>query len=34
MYRSDRAALSMLDDEEHAQLIALSRKIAGWPAAD
>ena len=33
MYRSDRAALSMLDDEEHAQLIALSRKIAGWPEA-
>ena len=31
MYRSDREALSMLDDEEHAQLIALSRKIAGWP---
>ena len=34
MYRSDRAALSMLNDEEHAQLIALSRKIAGWPHAD
>ena len=33
MYRSDREALSMLDDEEHAQLIALSRKIAGWPEA-
>ena len=31
MYRSDRAALSMLSDEEHAQLITLSRKIAGWP---
>ena len=31
MYRSDREALSMLNDEEHAQLIALSRKIAGWP---
>jgi DNA-binding MarR family transcriptional regulator len=31
MYRSDRMALSMLNDEEHAQLIALSRKIAGWP---
>lgn len=31
MYRSDREALSMLDDAEHAQLIALSRKIAGWP---
>ena len=33
MYHSDRVALSMLDDEEHAQLIALSRKIAGWPEA-
>jgi len=33
MYRSDRLALSMLNDEEHAQLLALSRKIAGWPAA-
>ncbi|MGB3442497.1 MAG: MarR family transcriptional regulator, partial [Actinophytocola sp.] len=33
MYRSDRAALSMLDDEEHAQLLTLSRKIAGWPEA-
>jgi len=33
MYRSDRQALSMLDDAEHAQLIALSRKIAGWPEA-
>ena len=31
MYRSDRMALSMLDDDEHAQLVALSRKIAGWP---
>lgn len=31
MYRSDREALSMLNDQEHAQLIALSRKIAGWP---
>lgn len=33
MYRSDRLALSMLDDAEHAQLLALSRKIAGWPPA-
>ena len=31
MYRSDRQALSMLSDEEHDQLIRLSRKIAGWP---
>lgn len=31
MDRCDRAALSMLDDRERAQLIALSRKIAGWP---
>lgn len=31
MYRSDRLALSMLDDEEHALLLKLSRKIAGWP---
>jgi len=31
MYRFDREALSMLDDEEHAELIRLSRKIAGWP---
>jgi DNA-binding MarR family transcriptional regulator len=31
MYRSDRLALAMLDDEEHAQLLRLSRKIAGWP---
>lgn len=34
MYRCDRVALSMLDDEEHAQLIELSRKVAGWPAAE
>lgn len=34
MYRSDRQALSMLDDAEHAQLLALSRKIAGWPEPD
>ncbi len=33
MSRADREALSMLDDDEHAQLIALSRKIAGWPPA-
>lgn len=31
MHRCDRMALSMLDDEEHAQLVALTRKIAGWP---
>lgn len=31
IYRLDRQALSMLDDAEHAQLIALSCKIAGWP---
>lgn len=31
IYRLDRQALSMLDDAEHAHLIALSRKIAGWP---
>jgi DNA-binding MarR family transcriptional regulator len=33
MYRSDRMALSMLNDDEHAQLLNLSRKIAGWPPA-
>lgn len=33
MMRADRAALSMLDDDEHAQLMALSRKVAGWPQA-
>ena len=33
MYRSDREALSMLNEEEHAELIRLSRKIAGWPEA-
>jgi DNA-binding MarR family transcriptional regulator len=32
MYRLDREALSMLSDTEHAQLIALTRKVAGWPA--
>lgn len=31
IYRLDRQALSMLDDTEHAQLLALTRKIAGWP---
>lgn len=34
MYRSDRLALAMLDDEEHAMLLRLSRKIAGWPPAE
>ena len=33
MFAADRAALSMLDDDEHTQLMALSRKIAGWPPA-
>jgi DNA-binding MarR family transcriptional regulator len=33
MCRSDRTALGMLDDEEYAQLLRLSRKIAGWPPA-
>ena len=33
MYRSDRLALAMLDDAEHALLLKLSRKIAGWPPA-
>ncbi|MFN3547163.1 MAG: MarR family winged helix-turn-helix transcriptional regulator [Mesorhizobium sp.] len=33
MYRSERMALGMLDDEEYAQLLRLSRKIAGWPPA-
>lgn len=31
IYRLDRQALSMLSDDEHAQLVALTRKIAGWP---
>jgi DNA-binding MarR family transcriptional regulator len=31
MGRADREAMSMLDDAEHAQLMMLSRKIAGWP---
>ncbi len=34
MYRLDREALSMLSDAEHAQLIALTRKIAGWPPVE
>ena len=34
MMRADRAALAMLDEAEHAQLMALSRKIAGWPPAN
>lgn len=33
MIAADRQALSMLDDAEHATLVALSRKIAGWPPA-
>lgn len=33
MARADREALAMLNDDEHAQLVALSRKIAGWPPA-
>lgn len=33
LFHADRQALSMLDDAEHAQLLALSRKIAGWPPA-
>lgn len=32
MHRADREALSMLDEAEHAQLMVLARKIAGWPA--
>lgn len=31
MYANDRAALSMLDDTEHAVLLGLLRKVAGWP---
>jgi len=34
MVRSDRLALAMLNDEEHAELIRLTRKIAGWPAVE
>lgn len=30
MMEADRAALGMLDDDEHRQLIVLMRKIAGW----
>jgi DNA-binding MarR family transcriptional regulator len=33
MMRADREALSMLDDAEHDQLVALTRKVAGWPPA-
>jgi DNA-binding MarR family transcriptional regulator len=33
MQRADRMALAMLDDAEYAQLLALSRRIAGWPPA-
>lgn len=33
MYRLDREALSMLSDAEHAQLLVLARKVAGWPEA-
>jgi DNA-binding MarR family transcriptional regulator len=33
MLRADREALSMLTEAEHEQLMVLSRKIAGWPAA-
>lgn len=31
MYRAEKAALAMLDPAEYATLLALSRKIAGWP---
>lgn len=31
MLDADRKAVSMLDDGEHAQLLALLRKVAGWP---
>ncbi len=35
MTKADREALSMLDENEHAQLLTLSRKVAGWlPAKD
>lgn len=30
MYESDRKALAMLDDDEHATLLRLLRKVAGW----
>ncbi len=32
IYRCDRLALAMLDDDEHALLLKLTRKVAGWPA--
>jgi DNA-binding MarR family transcriptional regulator len=31
MDRSDRQAFDMLSDREHAQLLGLLRKVAGWP---
>jgi len=31
MHASDRKAFDMLSDEEHAQLLVLLRKVAGWP---
>lgn len=31
MHESDRKAFAMLSDEEHAQLLGLVRKVAGWP---
>lgn len=31
MHESDRAAVAMLSDEEHTQLLQLARKVAGWP---
>lgn len=34
MDRSDRQAFDMLSDREHAQLLELLRKVAGWPPAD
>ncbi len=34
MRDADREAVSMLSDEEHAQLLMLLRKVAGWPQAD
>lgn len=33
MEAADRKAVSMLSDEEHAQLLTLLRKVAGWPSA-
>jgi len=34
MRDADRKAVSMLSDEEHAQLLMLLRKVAGWPQAE